>query len=204
MFHPLSFDFKDYDIVMFKDEGFNAVIQIVSIQYQCRKENERTIVCYIVVVAYLCIHLVYDIAIMQSCLNVRHTPPHHRSCVIPPLGTVFLCSPSNVAKCGAPPVDWANVLDAKAPSGWHAQGFFGHVSDLRLCGNGWNAYAFLGDQGQLYATMIGSGRATVQYRDCWSEGFVGLYLNGLKIDQSSTNDGKLRTYRCTKGEPDLE
>ena len=79
MFHPLSFDFKDYDIVMFKDEGKNAVIQIVSIQYQCRKENERTIVCHIVVVAYLCIHLVYDMTINQSCLNVRHTSPHHRS-----------------------------------------------------------------------------------------------------------------------------
>ena len=66
MFQPPSFDFKDYDIVMFKDEGFNAVIQIVSIQYQCRKENERTIVCHIMVVAYLFIHLVYDIAIIQS------------------------------------------------------------------------------------------------------------------------------------------
>ena len=102
-------------------------------------------------------------------------------------------------------MDWANVLDAKAPAGWHAQGFYVEgVSDQKLCGNGWNAYAGQNKQGQLYATMIGSGRATVQYRDCWSEGFVGLYLNGLKIDQSSTNDGKLRTYRCTKGERDLE
>ena len=100
-----------------------------------------------------------------------------------------------VADCGAPPVDWANVLDDKAPAGWHVKGFNGNVGDAKQCKNGWNAYANGGSQGELYATMTGSGRATVQYRDCWSQGFVGLYVNGVKKDQSGTNNGQLRTYR---------
>ena len=100
-----------------------------------------------------------------------------------------------VADCGAPPVDWANVLDDKAPAGWHVKGFNGNVGDAKQCKYGWNAYANGGKQGQLYTTMTGAGRATVQYRDCWSQGFVGLYVNGKKKDQSGTNNGKLRTYR---------
>ena len=107
-----------------------------------------------------------------------------------------IATTENAAKCGAPPVDWAHASDAKAPVGWHVVGFNGNVGNGRKCKNGWNAYANGSNQGQLYATMKGSGIATVQYRDCWSEGFVGLYVNGLKMDQSSTNDGKLQTYRC--------
>ena len=48
---------------MFKDEGTNAVLQIVSIQYQCGKKKPRTIACYIVVVASFSTHLVYDMSI---------------------------------------------------------------------------------------------------------------------------------------------
>ena len=101
-----------------------------------------------------------------------------------------------VANCGAPPVDWANVVDQKAPAGWQVKGFSGNVGDARKCKHGWNAYAGGRSQGQLYATMKGYGRATVKYRDCWGEGFVGLYVNGEREDQTEENNSVQRTYRC--------
>ena len=99
------------------------------------------------------------------------------------------------AVCGAPDVDWKTAKDFKAPPGWTASGFNWHVSNLRYCGNGWNAYANGASQGQLYAAMKGYGRATVQYSDCWSEGSAVLYLNGKQLDRSPQNTGQLRTYR---------
>ena len=42
--------------------------------------------------------------------------------------------------------------------------------------------------------MKGAGRATVEYADCWKSGFVGLYLNGVKKNQTGTNDGILTTF----------
>ena len=106
------------------------------------------------------------------------------------------CVPLAPAACGAPTVDWKTVADGpKAPPGWTTGGFNGNVGNQRKCGNGWNAYATGGNQGRLYAKMKGSGQATVRYRDCWSEGFVGLYLNGVKKDQTGNKNGQLRTYR---------
>lgn len=65
------------------------------------------------------------------------------------------------------------------------------------CANGWNAYGVRELQGQLYATMKGYGRATVKYRDCYGQGFIGLYLNGIKIDNTPKKTTQLRTYRCS-------
>ena len=101
------------------------------------------------------------------------------------------------AVCGAPRVDWKTAADKVAPAGWTASGFNGHIFFSNKCDNGWNAYANRDDQGQLYAMMKGYGLATVKYRDCWGEGFVGLYLNGQKIDNSSTVASEPRTYRCS-------
>ena len=38
---PFSFDFKDGDVLMFKDEGANSVVQILDIQYQCGSGKNR-------------------------------------------------------------------------------------------------------------------------------------------------------------------
>ena len=101
------------------------------------------------------------------------------------------------AVCGAPYVNWKIAKDLQPPPGWKTKGFSGHVGNFRFCGNGWNAYARWDEQGQLYAKMKGAGRATVNYRDCWKEGFVGLYLNGKQLDKSPENNGHVRTYRCS-------
>ena len=93
-------------------------------------------------------------------------------------------------------MDWKKVPDTIAPAGWQAIGFSGDVGDQKLCGNGWNGFAHLSNQAQLVTTLKGQGRATVQYRDCWKQGFVGLYLNGEKLDVTETNNGKLRIFRC--------
>ena len=29
---------------------------------------------------------------------------------------------------------------------------------------------------------------TVKYKDCWGQGFVGLYIDGVKKDQTATNN----------------
>ena len=102
------------------------------------------------------------------------------------------------SECGTPPVDWQTAEDAKAPNGWAVWNFQEHAGNLRSCANGWNAYAYLQDRGQLYATMKGYGRATVKYRDCWGEGFVSLFLNGRQIDKSTSYSSDLRTFRFVK------
>ena len=98
--------------------------------------------------------------------------------------------------CGAPDVDWKTASDSTAPEGWTISGFSSNVGDLRDCANGWNAYATLANQGELTGVMQGAGRATVVYRDCWREGFVGLYVNGEKMDQTEENNGVQKTFRC--------
>ena len=99
------------------------------------------------------------------------------------------------AECGAPPVDWQNVEDSKAPEGWATAHLTSNIGNFKYCANGWNAYARMQTQGELYVTMEGYGYATVTYRDCWGDGFVGLYLNGNLIDKSPENNGNQRTYR---------
>ena len=98
------------------------------------------------------------------------------------------------AVCGNE-VDWQTAADNTAPDGWSIAGFNGNVGDSRDCGNGWNAYANSANQGQLTGVLQGSGRATVVYRDCWSEGFVGLYVNGALLDQTEENNAVQKTFR---------
>ena len=82
--------------------------------------------------------------------------------------------------------------------GWTANGLDAYVPDGQFkCGDGWNGFSYYELQGQLYATMKGYGRATVKYRDCKGEGYVGLYLNGIKIDNSPIGTGQLRIFRCS-------
>ena len=93
-------------------------------------------------------------------------------------------------------MDWHTAEDSKAPEGWTNLGLRSHAGNSKNCGNGWNGYARLNAQGQLYAKMKGLGRATVKYSDCYGEGFATLYLNGKLIDQSPENTGEVRTFRC--------
>lgn len=89
-------------------------------------------------------------------------------------------------------MEWATVpnygIFAGAPEGWEAAGFNGNVGGLRACTDGWNAYANLADQGSLSTTLVGAGQLVVTYKDCWGEGFVGMYINDVKIDQTVAND----------------
>ena len=103
------------------------------------------------------------------------------------------------AGCGAPEVDWGTATDSTAPEGWTITGFNGNVGNSRDCSGGWNAYANSANQGELAATMGGAGRATVVYRDCWSEGFVGLYVNGALLDQTEENNAVQKTFRWCSG-----
>ena len=103
------------------------------------------------------------------------------------------------AGCGAPDVDWQTAADNTAPEGWSIAGFNGNVGDSRDCAGGWNAYANSGNQGELTGVLQGSGRATVVYRDCWSEGFVGLYVNGALLDQTEENNAVQKTFRWCAG-----
>ena len=98
-------------------------------------------------------------------------------------------------------VNWRVVPDGEAPEGWAVTGFTSFIDGgQRFCANGWNAYAQADNQGQLWTTLQGSGRATVKYRDCWAEGFVGLYVNGEKKDETDEeNPGVQSTYRCCSG-----
>lgn len=98
-------------------------------------------------------------------------------------------------ECGAPKVDWKNVEDLKAPKGWTNLGLTGTAGDSKNCADGWNGYARLKAQGQLFATMKGYGRATVKYSDCYGEGFAALHLNGKQLDKSPKNTGEVRTFR---------
>ena len=93
-------------------------------------------------------------------------------------------------------MDWQTAEDSKAPEGWTNLGINGHAGDSKNCGEGWNGYGRLKEQGQLFATMKGEGHATVKYSDCLGEGFAALYLNGKQIDKSPANSGELRTFRC--------
>ena len=86
-----------------------------------------------------------------------------------------------------------------APAGWEATGFNGAVGDTGDCKDGWNAFAYSSNKGKLFATMKGSGRATVKYKDCLKGGFVGLYVNDVQKDHTETETGNLRTYRCSGG-----
>ena len=97
--------------------------------------------------------------------------------------------------CGAPRVDWKNIDDSKAPKGWTTVGLTGNAGDSKNCADGWNGYARLKAQGQLFATMKGYGRATVKYSDCYGEGFATLHLNGKQLDSSPKNTGEVRTFR---------
>ena len=106
-----------------------------------------------------------------------------------------IVSPCYRVECGAPPVDWQTAKDSVAPEGWAIWNFQEHAGNLRACGNGWNAYAYMQERGKLYATMKGYGRATVKYKDCWGEGFASLYLNGKPIDKSGAYSSELRTFR---------
>ena len=92
-------------------------------------------------------------------------------------------------------MDWQTAADNTAPEGWSIAGFSGTVGNQRNCAGGWNAYANSGNQGELTTTMVGFGRATVVYRDCWSEGFVGLYVNGALVDQTEENNAVQKTFR---------
>ena len=107
-----------------------------------------------------------------------------------PLARFFL------GRCGAPPVEWKIAEDAKAPEGWTSWGLDNSAGNLGGCGNGWNGYAHFREKGQLAARMTGSGRATVKYKDCWGEGYAGLYLNGILMDKSPANTAETRTFRC--------
>jgi hypothetical protein len=104
------------------------------------------------------------------------------------------CS-SKPGRCGAPDVNWATVTKGPtAPPGWTTSGFNGNVGNDKGCANGWNAYANGANQGSLVGTLEGNGRATVVYADCWKEGFVGLYVNGVKKDQTADSTGAVKTY----------
>ena len=93
-------------------------------------------------------------------------------------------------------MNWKIAKDSKAPQGWTNLGLTGKVDDSEVdCANGWHGFARNKAQGQLYATMKGSGRATVKYKDCLGQGFATLYLNGKQLDKSETNSGKLRMFR---------
>ena len=92
-------------------------------------------------------------------------------------------------------MDWGTAADNTAPSGWSITGFNGNVGDSRDCAGGWNAYANSANQGELAATMVGAGRATVVYRDCWGSGFVGLYVNGELLDKTEENTAVQKTFR---------
>ena len=96
-------------------------------------------------------------------------------------------------------VNWQDVQDRAAPNGWMATGFNRGIGDGRECANGWTAFATAEDQGEMWTILQGSGRATVKYRDCWGEGFVGLYVNGEKKDQTEENNSVQRTYRWCSG-----
>ena len=114
------------------------------------------------------------------------------------LTNLHLAKPARVPKCGAPHVDWENAEDSKAPEGWTNLGLTNDAGNRKSCARGWNGYARLKEQGQLYATMKGSGRATVEYRDCLAQGFASLYLNGKLLDKTEENNGKLQTFRLTR------
>ena len=92
-------------------------------------------------------------------------------------------------------MDWATAEDSKAPPGWKLESFDGEVENLESCANGWNAYAPGESHGHLMSRMRGSGRATVKYKDCLGEGFIALYLNDRRIDNSPDRTGELRTFR---------
>ena len=68
-----------------------------------------------------------------------------------------------------------------------------------MCAGGWNAYANSANQGELKGPMVGAGRATVVYRDCWSSGFVGLYVNGELLDKTEENNAVQKTFRWCSG-----
>ena len=93
-------------------------------------------------------------------------------------------------------MEWATAEDSNAPPGWKMIDFNGKVENLESCANGWNAYAPGNLHGHLSARMRGSGRATVKYKDCLGEGFIGLYVNDRRVDKTPTNTGELRTFRC--------
>ena len=98
--------------------------------------------------------------------------------------------------CGAAKVDWKNAVGPQAPDGWTAEGFDKGMSGRGNCAGAWTAVANADAQGKLFGTLNGSGRATVTYKDCWSSGFVGLYVNGAKKDQTETNSGAQKIFRC--------
>ena len=98
-------------------------------------------------------------------------------------------------------MDWQNAQDSQTPEGWTNVGLDNRVDDHVNCVDRWNGFSSSDAQGQLYATMKGSGRATVKYKDCLGQGFATLYLNGKQLDKSETNSGKLRMFRslqCTR------
>ena len=95
-------------------------------------------------------------------------------------------------------MNWKTAKDNTAPAGWKIAGFHGTVGDLRLCKNGWNAYANAKDQGTLSATMKGSGTVTVKFRDCWKEGTATVYLNNKQKGVTKDNKkGQQKTVRCS-------
>ena len=104
----------------------------------------------------------------------------------------------HLIECGAPPVDWEKAQDSKTPKGWTNMGLENRVDDYANCASRWNGFSNGNVEGQLYATMKGSGRATVEYKDCLGKGFVALYLNGKQIDKSPESSGELRTFRCSE------
>ena len=99
-------------------------------------------------------------------------------------------------ECGAPDVDWATVPDQKAPAGWVGEGFIKGFGDRENCANGWSALAGISQTGRLFTSLKGSGEATAKYSDCNKGGFVGLWLNNKRIDQTKQGTDEVREFRC--------
>ena len=114
--------------------------------------------------------------------------------------TIFAENEYCDAECGAPEVNWQTAPDGVSPGpGWEVSGFAEYnVGDQRQCGGGWNAFAQTKEkgswaQGTLSTKMKGVGSVTIQYRDCWKEGSVTVYLNGEQKGQTGDHTGEIVT-----------
>ena len=102
----------------------------------------------------------------------------------------------SVAGCGPTAIadnDYATIDDYPTiPNGWEipADGNpfdVGYGDGVRECASGWTGYKYNNLYGTLRTTLTGAGTATIIYGDCYGDGYVGLYQNGVEIDRTAVN-----------------
>ena len=85
-------------------------------------------------------------------------------------------------------------------NGWEVSATAGYPSEANnVCMAGGTWYGFTGGStiGSISATFIGSGRATLDFGNCYNNGLVTVYVNEIEVARASETYPEITSVQAT-------